>query len=133
MVENIVVGEEHAVGEPVVADELPDVLDRVEFRALRGQWHEREVGRYGELVRQVPSRLVKEQYGVTARRDGRGDLGQVQGLDRRTRSPVAGPDVERGRPHRPISAPLPPTSSAPSVPRSARGQRSCCPDAIPSR
>ena len=31
VVEDIVVGEEHAVGEPVVADELPDVLDRVEF------------------------------------------------------------------------------------------------------
>ena len=78
VVEDIVVGEEHAVGEPVVADELPDVLDRVEFGALRRQWHERDVGRYGELVRQVPSRLVKEQYGVAARRDGRGDLGQVQ-------------------------------------------------------
>ena len=31
VVESIVVGEEHAVGEPVVADELPDVLDRVEI------------------------------------------------------------------------------------------------------
>jgi hypothetical protein len=28
VVEDIVVGEEHAVGEPVVADELPDVLYR---------------------------------------------------------------------------------------------------------
>jgi hypothetical protein len=51
VVEDIVVGEEHAVGEPVVADELPDVLDRVEFGALRRQWHERDVGRYRELVR----------------------------------------------------------------------------------
>ena len=78
VVEYIVVGEEHAVGEPVVADELPDVLDRVEFWALRRQWHERDVGRYGELVRQVPSRLVDEECGVTARRDGCGDLGQMQ-------------------------------------------------------
>ena len=78
VVEDIVVGEEHAVGEPVVADELPDVLDRVEFGALRRQWHERDVGRYGELVRQVPSRLVDEECGVAARRDGCGDLGQVQ-------------------------------------------------------
>ena len=78
VVEDIVVGEEHAVGEPVVADELPDVLDRVEFWALRRQRHERDVGRYGELVRQVPSRLVDEECGVTARRDGGGDLGQVQ-------------------------------------------------------
>jgi hypothetical protein len=36
VVEEIVVGEEHAVGEPVVADELPDVLDRVKFGAPRG-------------------------------------------------------------------------------------------------
>ena len=78
VVEDIVVGEEHAVGEPVVADELPDVLYRVEFGALRRQWHERDVGRYGKLVRQVPSRLVDEECGVTARRDGCGDLGQVQ-------------------------------------------------------
>ena len=78
MVEDIIIGEEHAVGEPVVADELPDVLDRVEFGALRRQWHERDVGRYGKLVRQVPSRLVDEECGVTARRDGCGDLGQVQ-------------------------------------------------------
>src|ERR1700733_2790115 len=31
VVEDIVVGEEHAVGEPVVADEFPDVLYRVEI------------------------------------------------------------------------------------------------------
>ena len=78
VVENILVGEEHAVGEPVVADELPDVLDRVEFGALRRQWHERDVGRYGELVRQVPSRLVDEECGVATGGDGGGDLGQVQ-------------------------------------------------------
>ena len=33
---------------------------------------------YGELVRQVPSRLVDEECGVGARRDGGGDLGQMQ-------------------------------------------------------
>ena len=49
-----------------------------EIGALRRQWHERDVGRYRELVRQVPSRLVDEECGVTARRDGCGDLGQVQ-------------------------------------------------------
>ena len=32
MVEDIAVGREDAVGEPVVAHELPDVLDRVQFR-----------------------------------------------------------------------------------------------------
>src|SRR5256885_7856707 len=37
MVDEIVVGFEDAVGEPVVAHELPDVLDRVELWALRRQ------------------------------------------------------------------------------------------------
>jgi hypothetical protein len=31
VIEDVVVGAEDAVGEPVVADELPDVFDRVEF------------------------------------------------------------------------------------------------------
>ena len=34
VVEDIVVGQEHAIGEPVVADELPDVLDGVEFGGI---------------------------------------------------------------------------------------------------
>src|SRR5262245_66620510 len=37
MVDEIIVGFEDAVGEPVVAHELPDVLDRVELWALRRQ------------------------------------------------------------------------------------------------
>ncbi len=32
MAENVVVGVEDAVGEPVVAHELPDVLHRIELR-----------------------------------------------------------------------------------------------------
>src|SRR6266496_2937898 len=31
VIDDVVVGLEHAVGEPVVADELPDVFDRVEI------------------------------------------------------------------------------------------------------
>ncbi len=34
MIEDIVVGFEHAVRQPVVAHELPDVLDRVELGAF---------------------------------------------------------------------------------------------------
>jgi hypothetical protein len=68
VVEDIVVGEEHAVGEPIVADELPDVLDRVAFGTFCRQWYARDVGRYGELVRHVPSRLVDEECGVAAGR-----------------------------------------------------------------
>ena len=31
VVENIAVGGEDAIGEPIFADKLPDILDRVEF------------------------------------------------------------------------------------------------------
>jgi hypothetical protein len=68
----------HAVGEPVVSDELPDVLKGVEFGAFRRQRHEGEVGRYDKLVRQIPSRLVEQEHGVATGCDGGGDLGQVQ-------------------------------------------------------
>ena len=78
MVDNVVVGSEDAVGEPVVADELPDILDRVELGTL---WRERDdgdVGRDDEIPGQVPGGLIEEKHGVRARRDGGGDLGQVQ-------------------------------------------------------
>jgi len=35
VIADIVVGFEYAVGEPVVAHILPDIFDRVEFRAFR--------------------------------------------------------------------------------------------------
>ena len=44
------VGAEDAVGEPVVADELPDILDRIEFGAFGRQRDERDVRRHDELV-----------------------------------------------------------------------------------
>src|SRR6267378_1869439 len=37
VIDDVVVGLEDAVGEPVVADELPDVFDRVELGRLRRQ------------------------------------------------------------------------------------------------
>ena len=45
MVDEIVVGFEDAVGEPVVAHKLPDVLDRVELWALRRQHNDGDIGR----------------------------------------------------------------------------------------
>ena len=44
VVDEIVVGFEDAVREPVVAHILPDIFDRIEFRALRRQWHNGDVG-----------------------------------------------------------------------------------------
>jgi hypothetical protein len=45
MIEDVLVGAEDPVREPVLAQELPDVLDRVQLRSLGGERHERDVGR----------------------------------------------------------------------------------------
>ena len=49
MVEDVVVGLEDAVREPIVAHELPDVLDRIE---LGCQWRRQIVQNGGERVYQ---------------------------------------------------------------------------------
>ena len=59
VVEDVVVGSEDAVGEPVVAHELPDVLDRVELGAFRRQRDDGDVGRHDEVRRQVPAGLIE--------------------------------------------------------------------------
>ena len=44
VIDDIVVGFEDAVREPVVAHVLPDIFDRVEFRAFRRQRDNGDVG-----------------------------------------------------------------------------------------
>ena len=44
MIEDIVVGFEDAVRQPVVAHELPDVLDRVELGAFGREWKQGDIG-----------------------------------------------------------------------------------------
>src|SRR3989475_13142438 len=78
MVDEIVVGFEDAVGEPVVAHELPDVLDRVELWALRRHQNDGDIGRHEEARGQVPAGLSDQEDGVASGRDGCGDLGEVQ-------------------------------------------------------
>src|SRR5262249_21508731 len=53
VVEEMVVGFEDGVGEPVVSHELPDVLDRVELWALRRQQNDGDIGRHEEAGGQV--------------------------------------------------------------------------------
>ncbi len=78
LVEDLVVGFEDPVGEPVVAHELPDVFLRVQLRALRRQWNQRDVGRDGELGGEMPAGLIDEQGGMGARRNLCGDFGQME-------------------------------------------------------
>ena len=78
VVYEIVIGFEDAVGEPVVAHELPDVLDRVEPGAFRRQGDNGDVGRHDEARRQVPASLIDQEDGVGTGRDDLGDLREVQ-------------------------------------------------------
>jgi len=78
VIEDGAVGGEHPVGEPIVAQELPEVLNRVQLRTFGRQWQEGEVGRHDEFVRQMPFRLIEQQHGMCARRYRLGDLGQMQ-------------------------------------------------------
>jgi hypothetical protein len=78
MVEDVLVGLEDPVREPVIAHELPDVFDGIELGAFRRQRDERDVRRHDERVGAVPSSLIQEQNGVgTGRHRGR-DLGEME-------------------------------------------------------
>ncbi len=60
VVDDVVVGFEDAVRQPVVTHELPDILDRVEFGASRRQRQEGDVWRHDQFGRTVPSGLIKD-------------------------------------------------------------------------
>src|SRR5665213_589929 len=78
MVEDVGVGFEDSVRQPVVAHELPDIFDRIEFGAFRGQRQQGDVGWDDERTRAMPPCLIEEQDGVSARRDSGGYLRQMQ-------------------------------------------------------
>ena len=78
VVDDVVVGFEEAVGEPIVAHELPDVFLRVQLGAFGGQRDQGDVRRGAQLAGKMPPSLIDEDCGVSARGDLRGDLGEVQ-------------------------------------------------------
>ena len=59
-----------AVRQPVVAQELPDVLDRVEFRRAGREQDDGDVVGHMELGRAVPADLIHKQNGMGPLRDG---------------------------------------------------------------
>ena len=71
-VDDVVVCLEDTVREVVGAQELPDILDRVQFRGARRQQDRCEVPGPVEVSGDVPARAVEQQYGM-------GTLGDVQG------------------------------------------------------
>ncbi len=66
--DDLVIGYEDPVRQPVVAHELPYVFDRIEFWRSRRQGQERDVGRDHKLVRGMPSGPVDDEEGMGARR-----------------------------------------------------------------
>ena len=74
----IVVGFEDAVREPIVAHELPDVLNRIELGRFRRNG-KRDVVWDGKPLRDMPSRLIKKKDGERAGRDRKRDFLQMKG------------------------------------------------------
>lgn len=72
--DDLVIGFELPVGQPVVAHELPDVLDRIELERAGRQGHEGDVGGGRELVDGMPSGLIEEDDGMVAGRHLGSDL-----------------------------------------------------------
>ena len=78
VIEDIVVAEEDAVGQPVVAHELPDGFDRVEFGTLGREGDEREIAGDVELAGRMPTRPIEKQDGVAPGRNVLGDFIEMQ-------------------------------------------------------
>ena len=78
MIDDLVIGFEDAVREPIIPQELPDVFDRIEFWAFGWQRDDADILGYGERGGHVPPGLIHEQYGMGARRHCTGDLGEMQ-------------------------------------------------------
>ena len=77
LIDDVVVVLEDAVRQPVVPHELPEVLDRVQFRRPRRQEHQGDVVRHLQLRRDVPSGLVENEHGMCSGIDGVADFGKV--------------------------------------------------------
>ena len=78
VIDDVLGGFEDAVGEPVVAHELPGVFCRVQFGRLGRQEHDGDVGGKIQPVGGVPARLIHQQDGVGIGGDGLGDFGKMQ-------------------------------------------------------
>ena len=78
MVDDVVVRCEDAVRQPVVAHKLPDILDRVKFGAFGWQRDDADIAGHLELSGHVPARLIHQHDGVSPRRDGERDFGEMQ-------------------------------------------------------
>ena len=77
MIEDFIVGIEDAVGEPIVAHELPDVFYRVEFGTFGWQRDDADIVGYDECPGHMPSGLIHEHDSMGTRCHGSGDFGKM--------------------------------------------------------
>lgn len=77
MIDDILVGLEDTVGEPVIPHKLPDVFDRVQLGRFGRQWQDGDVFRNDKTVGHVPSGLIHDEDGVAIVRDAAGYLDQM--------------------------------------------------------
>ena len=78
VIDDVSIGREDAVRQPVVPHELPDIFLRIELRALSGQRNDGNVRWHGQLRRHVPSGLIHKQHRVGARCNSLCDFGKMQ-------------------------------------------------------
>ena len=79
VIEDVGVGFEDPVAEPVVVEELPQVLDRAEFGRARRRGQKGDVVQHGQFPGGVRAGLIEQKYGLSTGSDGRGDLVEVVG------------------------------------------------------
>jgi hypothetical protein len=72
--DDVVEGFEDGVCEPVLAEVLADVLDRVQLRGARWKPDRRDIVGHVELARRVPACAIEDQHGMGARSDVARDL-----------------------------------------------------------
>jgi len=77
-IDNVVIGFEDAIGEPVGAQILPDVLDRVQLWRARRQEDRRDIVGHVEIGCGVPPRAVHEQHRVRPGGDVAADLVEME-------------------------------------------------------
>jgi len=78
VIDDVLGGFEDAIGEPVVAQELPGVLGRIQLGRLGRQEQDGDIGGQIELVGGVPARLIHQDNGVGVGRDCLGKLRELQ-------------------------------------------------------
>ena len=79
MIEDFIIGLEDAVGEPIIAHELPDVFDWIELGTFGWQREDADIVGYDECPGHMPTGLIHEHDGMGPRCHGSGDFGKMHG------------------------------------------------------